>query len=147
LKEESFKAEMFESLRRSQWLRKDKLEFLAMLKNEWRASLWTHTNPIKSRWRGLSAVGLYRNSEPNLVKRINCRRVQLEERLAPSANHVAFRSIVFSTSPRCTHRGSKISSRFEQTSAGPICTDKIRIAKLAYGGRTLGLTAGPQVAA
>jgi len=143
LKEKSFKAEMLESLRRSQWLRKDKLEFLAMLEHEWRASLRTHTNPIKSRRRRLSAVRFDRNSEPNLVKRINGRRVQLEKRFATSADHVAFRSIVLSTGPRCTYRGSKIRSRFKQTSARPICTYKIRVTKLANSYRTLGLTAGP----
>src|ERR1051325_6775621 len=87
LQEEVREIERLESLRQRRGLRKHELELIAAREHERRHGLWTHTDPIQAARRRLRAVRLDGNFEPALVKRLDRRLVELQQRLAAGAHN------------------------------------------------------------
>jgi hypothetical protein len=100
--------------------------------------------------RGMSSVfycrvnSLYRNSKTPCMQGVDQFSIELKQRFASRHHHKA---IIFITRrPKRHNLVGQTVCRHILTAQGPICSDKIRVAELADGGRTVLFAPRPQVA-
>lgn len=86
LEHERFKIQSRKTLRPRQFLRIDQLEFVSVSERQFGAGLWAHADPIKSAGGWLRAVRFDGNLNPHGMERVDRRLVELQQRLASSAD-------------------------------------------------------------
>jgi hypothetical protein len=144
LNREMLEGEMFELLRCQPVLRHDELQLVAVHKLQRRPGLRADADPIETGRRFHRAVGLDGDGEPALVKRVDQRRVDLQERLAARADDEA--PFAFLGPERRDCLGERGSAAV-LAAAAAVRTDEIGVAELAGRRGAVFLAAGPEIAA